>query len=79
MFEEVIHNFGKTDDDMIWWKNAYFNLYEYMVHAQLVQKILDGIYSLLLVCEFNRYWKLNDAGYRLNVNEHKIAPPFKTI
>ena len=24
-FEEVVHNFGKSDDDMIYWKNAYFH------------------------------------------------------
>ena len=23
-FEEVVHNFGGSDDDMIHWKNAYF-------------------------------------------------------
>ena len=22
-FEEVVHNFGRSDDDMVYWKNAY--------------------------------------------------------
>ena len=25
MFEEVVHNLGKSDNDMIYWKNAYFH------------------------------------------------------
>ena len=25
MFEEVVHNSGKSDEDMILWKNAYFH------------------------------------------------------
>ena len=25
MFEEIVHNFGKSDSDIIEWKNAYFH------------------------------------------------------
>ena len=25
IFAEVVHNFGKCDDDIILWKNAYFH------------------------------------------------------
>ena len=25
MFEEIVHNFGKSDSDIIYWKNAYFH------------------------------------------------------
>ena len=25
IFEEVVDNFGRSDDDLIWWKNAYFH------------------------------------------------------
>ena len=31
IFEEVVHNFGRSDDDMIWRKNAYvFPIYAYV-------------------------------------------------
>ena len=26
MFDEVVHKFGKSEDDMIYWKNAYFHM-----------------------------------------------------
>ena len=42
-FEEVVHNFGRSDDDMIYWKNAYFQYMQTWFNAQLDQKILDGI------------------------------------
>ena len=42
-FEEVVHNFGRSDDDMIYWKNAYFQYMQMRYDAQLDQKILDGI------------------------------------
>ena len=45
MFEEVVHNFGKSDDDMIQGKNAYFHQMHIWFHVQLDQKILDGLYS----------------------------------
>ena len=45
-FEEVVHNFGRSDDDMIYWKNAYFQYMQTWFDAQLDQKILDGIYSM---------------------------------
>ena len=32
-FEEVVHNFGRSDDDMIYSKNAYFSIY-----ADLIKK-----------------------------------------
>ena len=35
IFEEVVHNFGRPADDIIWWINAYFptwskNLWQYL-------------------------------------------------
>ena len=45
-FEEVVHNFGRSDDDMILWKNAYFQYMQKWFDAQLDQKILDVIYSV---------------------------------
>ena len=36
-----VHNFGRSDDDIIQWKNAYFPWFD----AQLDQQILDGIYT----------------------------------
>ena len=43
MFEEVVHNFGKSDDDMILWKYAYFQKMHTWFHVQRDQKILDGL------------------------------------
>ena len=45
-FEKVVHKFGRSDDDMILWKNAYFHYMQTWFDAQLDQKILDGIYSV---------------------------------
>jgi len=42
-FEEDVHDFGSSDDDMIWWKNAYLKYMQTWFDAQLDQKILDGI------------------------------------
>jgi hypothetical protein len=42
-FEEVVHNFCRSDDDMILWKNAYFQYVQTWFDAQFDQKILDGI------------------------------------
>jgi hypothetical protein len=25
IFDKVVHNFGKSDKDMIYWRNAYFH------------------------------------------------------
>ena len=36
-----VHNFGRSDDDIIQWKNAYLPWFD----AQLDQQILDGIYT----------------------------------
>ena len=44
MFKEVFHDFGKSDNDMIYWKNAYFHKMNTWFHVQLDQKILDGLY-----------------------------------
>ena len=44
IFEEVVHNFGRSDDDMIQRKNAYFQYMHTWFDAQLDQKILDGLY-----------------------------------
>ena len=41
--EEVVHNFGRSDDDMIQCKNGYFQYMHTQFDAQLDQKILDGI------------------------------------
>ena len=43
IFEKVVHNFGRSDDDMIYWKNAYFQYMLTWFDAQLDQKILDGL------------------------------------
>ena len=43
IFEEVVHNFGGSDDDMIWGKNAYFQYMHTWFDAQLDQKILHGL------------------------------------
>ena len=43
-FEEVVHNLGRSDDDMISRKNVYFQYIQTWFDAQLDQKILDGIY-----------------------------------
>ena len=42
-FEEVVYNFGRSDDDMIYLKNVYFQNMHKWFDAQLDQKILDGI------------------------------------
>ena len=44
-FEEVVHNIGRSDGDMIYWKNAYFQYMQTWFDAQLNQKIVDCIYS----------------------------------
>ena len=43
--EEVVHNFGRSDDDIIQGKNAYFPYIDAdtWFDPQLDQKILDGI------------------------------------
>ena len=46
MFEEVVHNFGKSDGDIILWQNAYFHLIQMGFHGQLEQKILEGSYYI---------------------------------
>ena len=46
-FEEFVHDFGRSDDDMILWKNAYFQYMQTWFEAQLDKKILEGIYYLL--------------------------------
>ena len=42
-FEEVVHNFDRSDYDMIQQKNAYFQYMQTWFDVQLDQKILDGI------------------------------------
>ena len=42
MFEEVAQNFGKSDSDIIQWKECLFSLDTCMV-VQLDQKILKGL------------------------------------
>ena len=42
-FEEVVHIFCRSDNDMILWKNVYLQYMEISFDAQLDQKILDGI------------------------------------
>ena len=39
IFVKVVHNFGRSDDDMIVWKNAYFHYIKTWFNAQLGQKI----------------------------------------
>ena len=39
IFKEVVHNFCRSDNDMIYWKNAYFQY----IHAQFDQKISNGL------------------------------------
>ena len=43
IYEKVVHNFARSDEDMIYWKNAYFHYTHTWFHAQLTQKILDGL------------------------------------
>ena len=43
-FEEIVHNFGRSDDYMISWKNVYFWYKQTWFDAQLDHKILDDIY-----------------------------------
>ena len=44
VFEEIVLNFGRSDDDMInSEKNAYFQYMHTWFDAQLDQKILDGL------------------------------------
>ena len=43
MLEEVVHNFGKYEDDIISWKNAYFHYMHTWFHVQLDQIILKGL------------------------------------
>ena len=43
IFEEVVHIFGRSDDDLISKKKCLFSIYADVVHAQLDQKILNGI------------------------------------
>ena len=42
-FEDVVHNFGRSDDDMIYLKNEYFQCMHMWFDTKLDQKILDGI------------------------------------
>ena len=51
--KKVAHNFGKSDNDIIQWENAYFQQTYTWFHAQLAQTILDGLISLfhpLIIC-----------------------------
>ena len=43
IFEEVVHNFVMSDNDMIYSKNAYFQYMHKWFDAQLDQKILEGL------------------------------------
>jgi hypothetical protein len=45
-FEEVVHNFGWSDDDMIYWTNAYFNYMQRWFDAQLDRKFMNSTYPL---------------------------------
>ena len=38
IFDEVLNNFGRFDDDMIKWKNNDFHSMHMWSHAQLAQK-----------------------------------------
>ena len=52
-FEEVVHSvhFGRSDNDMLYGNNAYFQYIQTRFDAQLDQKILDGInYICTLLC-----------------------------
>ena len=42
-FEDVVHNFGRSDNDIILQKNAYFQYMQTWFDAQLDQKTLNGI------------------------------------
>ena len=42
-FEEVVHNFDRSDDGFILWKNAYFDHMHTWLDVQLDQKILDSL------------------------------------
>ena len=43
MLEEIVHNFGKYDNDNISWKIAYFHYMHAWFHVQIDQKILKGL------------------------------------
>ena len=38
IFEEIVHNFSKSDGDIIWWKNAYFHQMHTWFHVQIDKK-----------------------------------------
>ena len=38
------NNFGKSNGDIIYWKNAYFHKMHMWLYAQLEQKIFDDIF-----------------------------------
>ena len=44
-----VHNFGKSDYDIIYRKNAPFLYMHLWFHAQLAQKILDSFYMACMV------------------------------
>ena len=65
-FEQVVHNFGRSGDDMIYWENAYFQYMQTWFDAQLDQKILDGIY-LECMQQYNLYYlKTFERGWFLS-------------
>ena len=43
LFEKVFQNFGKSDDDIIFWKYAYFHYMHTWFYVQFDQKILKGL------------------------------------
>ena len=45
--EEVVHNFGRSDDEPIYWKNAYFQYMQAWFEVRLDQKISDVIYCVV--------------------------------
>ena len=47
IFEEDVHNFGRSDDDMIYRKNAYFQYMQKWFDALLIKKSWT-VYNLKL-------------------------------
>ena len=67
-FEEVVHNFGRSDEDMIQCINAYFQYVQTWFDAQLDQKILDGIY-----CGLEHYYREeSEYNFELWVNKRML-------
>ena len=55
IFEEVVHNFGMSDDDMIFLKKCLFPIYAYVVWSKNLERYLIPLTNILA------YFRFDDA------------------